>query len=133
MHRTINAIFAKMVNENQRNWCELTLYVAFAYNTSYHSSSSFSPFYLLYLREARIPIDLAMETVGKAVPAEWDDYVTEVRSRMKRTFQTVRDQHGHAFQRAKQVYDIRVNKLHFQVNDLVWFFCPRKRPRLGPK
>ena len=122
-----------MVDENQRNWCELTPYVAFAYNTSYHSSTAFSPFYLLYLREARIPIDLAMETVGEAVPAEWDDYVTELRSMMERTFQTVRDQLDHAFQRAKQVYDGRVKKLQFKVDELVWFFCPRKVPRLGPK
>ena len=42
IHRTINAIFAKMVEENQRSWCELTPYVAFAYNTSYHSSTTFS-------------------------------------------------------------------------------------------
>ena len=102
VHRTINAIFAKMVDENQKNWCELTPYVAFAYNTSYHSSTAFNPFYLLYLLETRIPIDLAIETVGEAVPAECDDYVTEVRSRMERTFQTVRDQQGHAFQIAIQ-------------------------------
>ena len=107
--------------------------MAFAYNTSYHSSTAFSPLYLLYLREAPIPIDLALKTVGEAVPAEWDDYVTEVRSRMERTFQTVRDQLCHAFQRVKQVYDGRVKKLQFKVEDLVWFFCPRKRPRLGPK
>ena len=44
-----------------------------------------------------------METVGEAVPAEWNDYVTKVRSRMEKIFQTVRDQLGHAFQRAKQV------------------------------
>ena len=78
VHHTINAIFAKMVDENQKNWCEQTPYVAFDYNTSYHSSTAFSPFYLLYLREARIPIDLAMKTISEAVPAEWDDYVTEV-------------------------------------------------------
>ena len=94
-----------MVDENQKNWCELTPHVAFAYNTSYHSSTAFSPFYLLYLREARIQIYLAMETVGEAVPAEWDDYVTEVRSKLERKFQTVRDRLGHTFQRSKQVYD----------------------------
>ena len=70
VHRTINVIFAKMVDENQKNWCQLTPYVAFAYNTSYRSSTAFSQFYLLYLREARIPIALAMDTVGEAVPAE---------------------------------------------------------------
>ena len=52
---------------------------------------------------------------------------------MEKTFQTVRDHLGQAFQRAKQVYHGRVKKLQFKVDDLVWFFCPRKWPRLGPK
>ena len=89
LHRTINAIFAKMVDKNQRNWCELTPYVIFAYNTSYHSSTTFSPFYLLYIREACIPIDLVMENVGEAVPADWDEYVTEMQSQTEQAFQTV--------------------------------------------
>ena len=72
--------------------CELTPYVTFAYNTSYHFSTTFCPFYLLYLREARIPIELVMENTGEAVPADWDDYVTEMRKRMKQAFQTVRNQ-----------------------------------------
>ena len=60
VHRIINAIFARMVNENQRNWCELTPYVTISYNTSNHSCTTFTPFYLQYLREARISIDLMM-------------------------------------------------------------------------
>ena len=133
VHRIINAIFAKMVDENQKNWCELTPYVTFAYNTSYHSSTTFSTFYLLHLREARIPIDLVMECVGDVVPADWNDYVVEMRNRIKKAFDTVREQLGQAFQRAKQTYDGHVKKLQFKIGDLVWFFCPRKRPRLGPK
>ena len=65
VHRTINSIFAKTLNEDQRNWCEMAPYVAIAYNTAYHSSTTFSPFYLLYLREPRLPIDLALENDGK--------------------------------------------------------------------
>ena len=83
VHRTINAIFAKIIDVNQRNWCELTPNVTFAYNTSYHSCTTFSTFYLLYLREARIPIDLANENVGQAVPADWDEYVSEMRSQIE--------------------------------------------------
>ena len=111
----------------------MTPYVTFAYNTSYHFSTAFSPFNLLYLREVRIPIDLVKENVGQYIPANWDDYVMEMRDRMEKIFQTVRDQLGQAFQRAKQVYDGRVKKLQFIVDDLVWFFRHRKRPRLGPK
>ena len=40
VYRTINAIFLTIVEENQRNWCERTPYVTFAYNTSYHSSTA---------------------------------------------------------------------------------------------
>ena len=136
IHRRINAIFAKMVDENQRSWCELTPYVTFAYNTSYYLSTTFSPFYLLYLREARIPIDLVMENVGEAVPAVLDDYVTETRNRIEQAFKTLvvnKYQLGQALQRAKEACDGRIKKLQFKVDDLVWFFCPRKRPRLGPK
>ena len=74
-----------------------------------------------------------MENVGESIPANWDDYVTKMRDRMEKTFRIVRDQHGQAFQRAKHIYDERVKKLQFKVDDLVLFFCPRKRPRLGPK
>ena len=90
-----------MVDEDQRNWCELTSYVTFAYNALYHSSATFSPLCLLYLREARIPIDLVMENVGEVIPADWNDYVTEMRGRMEQAFQTVRDQLSQAFERAK--------------------------------
>ena len=74
-----------------------------------------------------------MENFDESIPANWDDYVTEMRDRTKKTFGNVRDQHRQAFQRAKQVYNGRVKKLKFKVDDLVWFFYPRKRPRLGPK
>ena len=97
----------------------MTPYVTFAYNTSYHFSTTFSPFYLLYLPEARIPIDLVMKNVSEAVPADWNDYVTKMRSRMNQVFQTVRDQLGQAFQSAKQAYDGRVKKLQFKMDDLV--------------
>ena len=132
VQRTINTIFAKAVDENQENWCKLTPFVTFAYNTSYHSSTAFSPFYLLYLREARIPIDLVIENVGESTPTDWDDYVMKMRRRMEQAFRTFRDKLEQAFQRAKQGYDGRAKKLKFKVNDLVWFFCPRRRPSLGP-
>ena len=86
---------------------------------SYHSSTAFSPFYLLYLHEARIAIDIAMKNVGESIPADWDDNVMEMQRRMEQAFQTVRDQLGQAIQRAKQIYDGCVKKIQFTVDDLV--------------
>ena len=74
-----------------------------------------------------------MECVGDVVPADWNDYVIEIGNRMEKAFNTVREQLGQAFQRAKQAYDGRVRKLQFKKGDLVWFFCLMKRSRIGPK
>jgi hypothetical protein len=63
VHSTINGIFAKTIAGNQRDWCEKTPYVTFAYNTSYHTSTSFSPFYLMFLREPVVGLDLGLPTV----------------------------------------------------------------------
>ena len=60
-----------------------------------------------------------MENVGESIHTDWDDYVMEMRRRMKQAFRTVRDQLGQAFQRAKQVYDGRVKTLQFKVDDLM--------------
>ena len=53
-----------------------------------------------------------MENVGESIPADWDDYVMEMRHWKEQTLQTVK-QLGLALQRAKQVCDGRVKKLQF--------------------
>jgi len=58
IHSTLHSIYAKIVSTNQRNWCELTPYVTYAYNTAYHASTTFSPFYLMFLRRPRGVIEL---------------------------------------------------------------------------
>jgi len=40
VHATINSVFAKTVSNRQKNWCELTPYVVFCYNSSYHTSTT---------------------------------------------------------------------------------------------
>ena len=66
-HRTINAVFAKTIKEHQRDWHEQAKYVCFAYNTAKHSSTTFSPFYLVFLREPRVGIDLFPRQIGTSI------------------------------------------------------------------
>jgi len=57
-HSTMHHMIAKWAIENQRNWDETLPAVAFAYRTSENEATGFTPFYLQYGREARIPADL---------------------------------------------------------------------------
>ena len=54
---TLVAMLAMYVGANQRDWDKFIPYCLFAYNTSRHELSHFSPYYLLFGREATLPID----------------------------------------------------------------------------
>ena len=49
------------VNSKHTDWDEILPYITFAYNTSRQGSTGKTPFYLIYGREARLPMDKKME------------------------------------------------------------------------
>ena len=131
-HRTINAVFAKTIKEHQRDWHEQAKYVCFAYNTAKHSSTTFSPFYLVFLREPRVGIDLFLD---KSEPAyqNSDEYAETVRERMQKAYRIVSDQLKATFDRAKRRYDQRIREVRFKLNSYVWFYCPKLHAGRGRK
>ena len=131
-HRTINAVFAKTIREHQKDWHEQAKYVCFAYNTARHSSTTFSPFYLVFLREPRVGIDLFLDRSEPAYQ-DTDEYSEVVRERMQKAYQIVSHQLKVTFDRAKRRYDQRVRAVHFPLHSYVWFYCPRLTAGRGRK
>ncbi|KAI9565174.1 hypothetical protein GHT06_008951 [Daphnia sinensis] len=62
MNHTLAAMLSMYVSTDQRDWDETPQYVCFAYNTARQESTGYSPFFLLYGREPKLPIDLELET-----------------------------------------------------------------------
>ena len=60
VHRTINALLSKVVSENQRDWQDKLPMITAAYNAAQHETTSYSPYYLVYGREHRTPLDLTL-------------------------------------------------------------------------
>jgi hypothetical protein len=48
----------KLVNTRQNDWDVLLKHVLFAYRTSENASTKYTPFYLMFGRKARIPVEL---------------------------------------------------------------------------
>ena len=132
VHRTINAVFAKTVSKNLRDWCEVAPFVTFAYNASRHTSTTFTPFYLMYLREPRVGIDLLLDREEPAYQ-EFDEYSEKAKERMQIAFQIVEEQLKFTFDRAKRRYDSRVKAVQFKVGDFCYFYSPRIAPGRGRK
>jgi len=54
----MRSMIAKLVGENQRDWDEKLPAVAFVYRASEQQTTGFTPYFLMFGREARAPADL---------------------------------------------------------------------------
>ena len=56
--RTVNAMLAKTVSNDQKNWDLYLSSTCLAYNTAVHNSTKYTPSYLEFGREVRLPNDI---------------------------------------------------------------------------
>lgn len=132
-HRTMNSMIGKMVNENHRNWHEILPFVAAAYRASVHECTGFSPNFLVFGRENKMPLDLVYGSPPEQDPVETVEYVRTMREMLEDAYALVRRNLGVAAERRKRRYDIGVRTKEFKVGDEVWVFVPRKRRGKYPK
>ena len=127
-HGTMHNMLAKLVAENQRDWDQKLPTVAFAYRTSVQESTGYTPYFLMYGREARIPADLVygpppQESQARPLP----QYVEEQRDNFREAYEATRRHLGTAAQRRKRDYDLRTRHCDFPVGSWVWVLVPRRR------
>lgn len=60
-NQTLLALLDTLEQEGQVRWVEWLLSLLQAYNNSPHSSTGLAPFYALFGRHARLPLDVALE------------------------------------------------------------------------
>jgi len=123
-HSTMHHMIAKWVIENQRNWDETLPAVAFAYRTSENEATGFTPFYLQYGREARIPADLVYGDVRGPEETQ-GDFAADRVDHLRAAFHLAREHLHAAARRRKQHYDLRARPQKFSVGARVWCLNPR--------
>ena len=79
LHRTINSMLAKVVAQDQRDWCERLPAVMAAYRSSVHSSTGFSPNFLVFGREVNAPIDIML---GRPDDPQYDNVDSYVQQKL---------------------------------------------------
>ncbi|KZS03119.1 Uncharacterized protein APZ42_034227 [Daphnia magna] len=68
LNHTLADMLSMYVSSDHKDWDESLPFVTFAYNTSRHESTGRTPFYLVYGREAVLPIDGALNADPYLVP-----------------------------------------------------------------
>ena len=125
--RTVNSMLAKIVTEDQRNWDLYIPSTCLAYNTSVHSSTGFTPSFLRFGRELRLPSDLLQPDSRLPLQEFHSDYATELKSRLMQAFQTASETLKVSNRTQKAYYDRWARANAYQVGDRVLWLDKKSR------
>ena len=120
-NRTLLDMLATTSHNHPLDWEDHIRKVCMAYNTSEQATTGYSPFYLMFGRNARLPVDIMFPTEKPAADhVTYGEYAKTMKETMEKAFHTVRDHVGDKQERQKQFYDKKCHGQPFQTGDLVW-------------
>ena len=129
---TLIQSLSMFVSQNQKDWDIYILSVLFAYRVSQSAATQETPFYLLYGRECRLPVD-----VNLLKPSEVSSSIEEHRRRIvdnvERTQNIARENIQKAQQKMKAQYDKFAKHRKFIVGQKVWVYTPKSKKGLSKK
>jgi len=132
LHRSLNSMLGKVVASHQTDWPDHLAFVVNAYNVTEHSSTGFSPFFLMHGREQQMPIDVILGDT-KPPAQQVNDFAQSLIDRMRQAHAMARDHLKRSGERVKRYYDAKVKSKDFKVNDRVWMLNPRRFCKRSPK
>jgi hypothetical protein len=116
-NRKLADIISCYVKDNPHTWTDFLDVAAFVYNTAVHSSTGYSPFYLMYGREAREPDDLMpparnrnLTDVNMLFSQQWYDAIKIAKDRLIE-----------AKEKQKFYYDRTAKRIDFKIGDRILF------------
>ncbi len=91
-----------------------------AYNCTRHESTGFSPFYLLFGRQPRLPIDLILNLESESCEsANYKTYVKNWKEAMSEAYEIANEKCAQNRTRGKQYYDRRIRSSELRPGDRV--------------
>ena len=122
---TLKRLLWAYCQENPKNWVNCLDQVLFAYRTTVHSSTNYSPFFLRYGTHPRLPVDVITGTLPhELVDKPHCQYARDLFYKLHDVYEFVR-KHLNAKQVSmKKRWDRNAHVKHYNVNDWVYVWKP---------
>lgn len=115
-NRELKTYLRQFVGENPQQWDQHLDYFTFEYNTTNNSSTSYSPFELLYGRKARIPTSIYTPTDSDLT---YNDYFCEMKQILKNLHENAKRNLIISKEKRKIIYDKKTEEWQPMWGELV--------------
>ena len=119
-NRTLLGMLGTMTEEKKKDWKTYVRPLVHAYNATRHDSTGFSPFFLMFGRNPRLPVDVLMGVPeNNEKERTYTDFVADLRDRLDYTYKLVSKEAQKSRDKQKQQYDKKLVSLVLQPGDRV--------------
>ena len=134
LNRTIGRMLRQLTGECQRDWDQHLPMIGMAYRSSVHSSTGYTPNYLMLGRECSPPLevqhpppDFSMSTQG------WSDYVDRLAKRFEKSYSLAREHLGAAQALQRKYHDRKASRNQLTRGTAVWLHNSNRTVGRSPK
>jgi transposase InsO family protein len=120
-NRTLLNMLGTLEDEQKVSWKSYIPQLVHAYNCSTHAVTGYSPYYLLYGRESRLPVDLAFGVYSNDPGSQQPltSYIDELREKLRYAYELVSKNTSKKNLSSKVNYDKKVKVSTFDPGDWV--------------
>ena len=119
MNRTILSMLAVCAKDHPSDWERYLHQVCLAYNSSVHPTTGYTPFFLMFGRQARLPVDLTIN-MNHSTATSPDQYSEKLQLALQEAHDNVKQETGRQLQHQKEIYDRKVHGPALEKGDIVW-------------
>lgn len=129
-NRTLLQMLRTLTESQKSNWKDSLNKLLYAYNCTCSEVTGFSPFYLLYGRSPRLPVDLLFGLNSEMPTCNQKEYVEKWKRGMEEAYEIARECAQKSADRSKKNFDGKVRSTTLQPGDRV--LVKNLTPRGGP-